>query len=60
MAHQHLKRPWHHAGAFRFGAHSGRRHRCVARFVAQIHGTRWYSLVPIGTRRSSAVPTSPN
>ena len=32
----------------------------VARFVAQIPGDCWYSLVPIGTRRSSAVPTSPN
>jgi hypothetical protein len=32
----------------------------VARFVAQIPGDCWYSLVPIGTRRSSASPTSPN
>ena len=31
-----------------------------ARFGAQIHGDYWYSLVPIGTRRSSAVPTSTN
>ena len=38
----------------------GSRPDFVARFVAQIHGTYWYSLVPIGTRRSSAVPTSTN
>jgi hypothetical protein len=50
-----MKRP-----GFDGGSHAGIAPRFVARFVAQIHGDCWYSLVPIGTHRSSAVPTSPN